>query len=131
MASYSLISPQIKAYVRLLRNRDKLPVRKVAELTGVSKSSVSRICRNKVKTSKPREAYMRRKGRPLKLSARHKRLILKEFLKARSEHGNITVGSLLTTLNFDLNVSERTVSRFLNQSGYKYYQARKKGLLSR
>jgi len=130
MLPYSFISPEIRAYVRFLRERDKLTVRKVADLTGISKSSVSRICSSPLRhITLPRETKVQM-GRPSKLSARQRRLILKEVRRARRTHGNFTVRTLMNVLKSDLqNVSVRTISRFLNQSGYKYRIARKKGLL--
>lgn len=132
MASYSLISPESKAYARLLRERENLSVRQVAKLTGISKSSVSRICSKRLLwgealPSTHGEGPVRKRGRPPKLSVRQKRAILKELRKTRSE-GQFSVRTLRTKCELHT-VSERTISRFLNKSGYKYYQARKKGLL--
>lgn len=86
MASYSLISPESKAYARLLRERENLSVRQVAKLTGISKSSVSRICSKRLLwgealPSTHGEGPVRKRGRPPKLSVRQKRAILKELRK--------------------------------------------------
>jgi len=132
MSSYAFISPERKAYARLLRERENLSVREVAELTGISKSSVSRICRTRLFRCKEKqisigEGQPKQRGRPPKLSARQKRIVLNELKKTRS-YGNFSIRNLRTKCELH-QVSERTISRFLNHSGYKFYQARKKGLL--
>ena len=129
MTKYKFISPEQKAYVQLLRDREKLSVRKIADIVEISKSSVWRILKGTgVKTDST--SLGRGKGRPEKLTARHKRLILRELLKLRKSHGNVTVQNIMSTVQLDRNiVSQRTVSRFLNKCGYRYLQARKKGLL--
>ncbi|PIK50953.1 hypothetical protein BSL78_12170 [Apostichopus japonicus] len=131
MASYSLISPESKAYARLLRERENLSVRQVAKLTGISKIRYQGFAVN-VYVGRGSTKYSWRgtgskEGRPPKLSVRQKRAILKELRKTRSE-GQFSVRTLRTKCELHT-VSERTISRFLNKSGYKYYQARKKGLL--
>ncbi|PIK53453.1 hypothetical protein BSL78_09639 [Apostichopus japonicus] len=131
MASYSLISPESKAYARLLRERENLSVRQVAKLTGISKIRYQGFAVNvywgRGSPSTHGEGPVRKRGRPPKLSVRQKRAILKELRKTRSE-GQFSVRTLRTKCELHT-VSERTISRFLNKSGYKYYQARKKGLL--
>ena len=123
MSSYAFISPERKAYARLLRERENLSVREVAELTGISKSSVSRICRTRLFRCKEKqisigEGQPKQRGRPPKLSARQKRIVLNELKKNRS-YGNFSIRNLRTKCELH-QVSERTISRFLNHSGYKF-----------
>lgn len=129
MSSYSFISPEDKAYARFLREREQLSFRKIAELTGVSKSSVARLCRRRSNCHRgtPEKGPACRKGRPTKLSVRQKRTLIKEFHKTRTS-GNFNVRTLRLSCGLR-HVSDTTVYRFLNRSGYRYYQARKKGLL--
>ena len=71
----------------------------------------------------------KRMGRPKKLSERDKRTILRQIRLLRCEDGNWTIKRLMEISNVT-HVSQRTVTRLLHQNGYKYLQARKKGLLS-
>ena len=128
MVKYKFISPEQKAYMKLLRKREKLSFRNIAEIVGIFKSSVGRIIKE---TNVPKlEGSIwsgRGKGRPQKLTVRQKRIILRELLKLRKSYGNITVPNIMSAAQLDrIVVSRRTVSRFLNKSGYRYLQARKR-----
>ena len=68
-------------------------------------------------------------GRPEKLSLRDKRALLREIKVLRRYDGNWTVKRLMEQVNVQ-HVSIRTVTRYLVANGYRYLQARKKGLVS-
>ena len=70
-------------------------------------------------------------GRPRKLTERDKRSILKTIPKLRSEVGSFTSKRVKLEAGIGEDISNRTVRRCLNESGYKYRQSRKKGLLSK
>ena len=130
-ADNQVISPETRAYVRYLRDRDRLNYRRIAQIVGISKSAVWRIC---VKPNNPREVHgtrLRSRGRPSKIGPRLRRIIIREMLRLRATRGNFTVRHIMTNLKLNsMGISARTVSRFLNKNGYRYRQARKKGLLS-
>ena len=127
MAPPVRITPEKKAYVRLLRLHQNMSIRRVASAAGISKSSVWRICNN---VSFRKGRTRNRAGRPEILTERQKRGILRRVEKLRGTYGNFTVGTIMRHESLDPRaVSRRTVSRFLNKSGFKYCQARKKGLM--
>ena len=108
-----------------------LSVRKVAELCGVSRSSVFRIAQEGGVNKCPLRPASR-KGRPRKLTERQKRLIIKSIVTLRTEEGNFSAARIMEQAGIDnFEVPVRTVTRFLNEKGYYYLQARKKGLLKR
>ena len=70
------------------------------------------------------------RGRPRKLNARQERKLRRSIQTLRQREGNFTIKRLMENSCISRNdVSESTISRFLNREGYYYLQARKKGLL--
>lgn len=133
-ADNQVILPETRAYVRYLRDREQLNFRRIGNIVGISKSAAWRICvkPNKPKNVNSRPTRLRPRGRPSKIGLRLQRRILREMLRLRATRGNFTVRHIMTNLKLDsMDISARTVSRFLNTNGYRYRQARKKGLLSR
>ena len=106
-------------------------MRKVAELCGVSRSSVFRIAQERGVIKGPLKPASR-KGRPTKLTEREKRLITGSIETLRTEEGNFSAARIMEQAGINNSeVSVRTVTRFLNEKRYYYLQARKKGLLKR
>ena len=106
-------------------------MRKVAHLCGASRSSVSRIALEDG-ANKRSLRWASRKGRPRKLTERQKRFITRSIITLRTEEGNFSAPRIMEQAGIDNSeVSVRTVTRFLNEKGYYYLQARKKGLLKR
>ena len=72
-----------------------------------------------------------RGGRPYKLGKRSVTKLLRALKKLKSSNRLNTVKSFVERhgLSFEM-ASRRTFSRYLNENGYHYLQARKKGLLS-
>ena len=71
------------------------------------------------------------KGRPRKLDARDKRLILQQIPILRNEYGSFTLKRVQVESGLTDKVSNRTVRRCLNGNGYGYRRSRKKGLLAK
>jgi len=70
------------------------------------------------------------RGRPSKLTAREKRNVKNEIPKLRQTEGSFT--SKRVQLRCGLgHVSNRTVRRAMNNSGFKYLRSRKKGILTK
>ena len=75
------------------------------------------------------KAPTKRSGRPPILSARDRGRFIRKFKSLQEENPNITVG--LVAMECELHqVSIRTLSRILNESGYKYVRPRRKGILT-
>ena len=120
-----------RARIYYLSHVRALSVRKVADLCGVSCSGVFRIAQ-KGGVNKRSLRPASRKGRPRKLTERQKRLITRGIVTLRTKEGNFSAARIMEHAGIDNSeVSVRTVSRFLNEKGYYYLQARKKGLLKR
>lgn len=122
------ISPEQKAYVRLLRE-EGVAYREIARRSRVALSSVHRIC------STPLRHLVRRNragGRPRSLSRRQERALLRNLNKLRMLEGNFSSRRLMEVSGLNnLHVSDRTIRRALNRHGYRYLQSRKKGLLTK
>jgi len=100
-ADNQVISPETRAYVRYLRDRDRLNYRRIAQIVGISKSAVWRIC---VKPNNPREVHgtrLRSRGRPSKIGPRLRRIIIREMLRLRATRGNFTVRHIMTNLKLN------------------------------
>ena len=71
------------------------------------------------------------RGRPQKLSERNERLLLRKINVLRRQEGSFTVKRLMLEAGIDaITVSCKTVRRLLHKHGYKYIQARWKGILT-
>ena len=79
--------------------------------------------------STSKKAAIQAGGRPQKVDKRDTRHILRQLKLLRSTEPNWTVKRLMEKSGIK-GVSVRTVNRLLNENGYQYVQARKKGLLS-
>ena len=68
-------------------------------------------------------------GKPPVLSARDKGYFLRNFKSTREQDPNINVGLVAMECEL-LQVSTRTLSRIVNQSGFKYVRPRRYGILT-
>ena len=98
-------------------------VRKIADLCGVSRSSVFTIAQEGgVKKRCLRPASSR--GHPRKLTERQKRLIIRSVVTLRTQEGSFCAARIMKQAGINNSeVSVRTVTRFLNEKGYYYLQA--------
>ena len=118
------VSDELRAYIKF---KKRTPVAELVRETGVSRPQIYRILKEPLQ--KVKKKVNKRMGRTKKLSERDKRTILRQIRLLRREDGNWTIKRLMESSNVT-HVSQRTVTRLLHQNGYKYLQARKKGLLS-
>ena len=113
------------------RNMKGFSTRKVAELCDVSRESVVRISRKNRDTQLLR--LSRRSdntARPLKVTSRQIRLLVRSLKSLRIEQGNFTAKRIMEEAGIcESEISVRSVKRYLNELGYFYLQARKKGLM--
>lgn len=127
------ISPETRAYVRFLRIDKQLRWREIAERCQISCRSAMRIVRSDLPGRKKRNvrSNLPKMGRPAKLDLRTRRKILRALTRLRTKEGTFSVKRLIQVAGLNhINVSTRTVQRCLNQNGYFYLQARKKGLMT-
>ncbi len=124
------ISPDIRAYAKLLISDRNKTLREVAKICNISPASVLRIKRDAFKNCLKKRNHNIRVGRPRKLNIRDERRLIRGIHKLRREHGNFSIRDLMKESGISEHVvSVRTVGRYLNNMGYRYLQARKKGLL--
>lgn len=69
-------------------------------------------------------------GRPRKITVRDERNILRSIYRLRNEQSSFTAKRIQEEANL-AHVHIRTIVRYLNKHGFKYRQARKKGLLTK
>ena len=125
------ISPKTRAYVRFLRIEGRETVREVAKICSMSPASVVRIIRKPVGGNGVAQSVPKL-GRPVELSLRQKRGLLRAMRILRGINADFTARDVMKECNIDESrVNVRTVQRFLNSKGYFYLQARKEGLLRR
>ena len=121
------IPAEKRAYVRYLRDKEHMKLEEIAQVCGISTSSVHRI------TSQKQPEVLKKKcasrGRKRKLSLRQERLILRSISVLREREGSFTSKRLMQYSRIR-GISDRTIRRLLNRNGYHYLQARKKGLMS-
>ena len=124
------ISPEKRALVIFL-GRGGFSFPKIAEKCKISTSSAERICKESVNEKRAKRLTCRKRGHPRKISSRVERMLKRNILKMRSRGIAITVKKLVeySGLNFQT-ASERTYLRCLNNMGFWFLQARKKGLLN-
>lgn len=125
------ISDQDLAYLRYAIEDKHLSPKYIMSKLKISKSSYFRL-RNEFQKGKSRTSSGKNKGgRPRKVDARTERALIRELAKLRRQEGQFTSKRLMEATNIDRqNISDRTVRRVLNRHGYKYLQARKKGILT-
>jgi len=132
MYNKSRLSPEEKAYILFLRRQSKLSFRKIAAMCRCSPSTVHKIVRTPIATyrqSIPNRTVLQ--GRPRKIDERKGRLLIRALYKLRKTDGNFTVKRIMTEAGISqADLCERTVSRFLNNRGFHFLVARKKGLIT-
>ncbi len=124
MVNSERITPYVRAYIKL----SKESVLELSRKLGVSRAHIYRIKKQPITSSKPKEKIVHH--RPEKLDFRSKRSLLRHLKQLRYEEPNWTIKRLMEVSGVH-HVSTRTINRFLNRNGYRYLQARRKGLMSK
>ncbi len=128
------LSPVQIASAIYWRQRDKASFRTIAKKCNMSKSSAHRVWSSRELHLKPKRERLswsgKKVGRKPKLGQREKRLLMRTVHRLRGENVNFNIPSLIEAAGLQGAVKRRTVSRYLNSSGYRFLQARKKGLLN-
>jgi transposase len=129
MVCNNKISSEQKALAMYLRMESRASYRKIARKCLISKSSAERIC--KIGLNSEAKSKRAKTGRPNKIDARTSRILVRSLKKCRKHNVNFDVKSLVKESGLSLQLaSRRTFSRHLNLLGYRFLQARKKGLLT-
>ena len=120
-----IITAKQRAYALYLRRESNASFQVIADKCGISKSSARRICGHQLLYAK--KEIQSRKGRPRKVTERHRRILFRTLNRMRAVNVNFTVKQLVKESGFTIQLAcERTFSRYLNQNGYYFLRARKK-----
>ena len=129
MVFSKIITAKQRAYALYLRRESNASFQVIADKCGISKSSARRICGHQLLYAK--KEIQPRKGRPRKVTERHRRILFRTLNRMRAVNVNFTVKQLVKESGFTTQLAcERTFSRYLNENGYYFLQARKKGMLN-
>lgn len=125
------ITASKRALAWYLNKYHKLSYRRIAHDCGISKSCVQRICSDELPGSATESRSCKKTGRPRHVSQRDLRTLIRTMKRLRKNNVHMTVKGLVeeSGLSFQ-SASRRTYSRCLNQLGYSYFSARRKGILS-
>ena len=123
------VSVEHSAQMAALKEVGK-PMRDIQKLFPMySKATIYRHANKKLGQPSRIDRRKFNKGRPVKLTERDRRSILRAIPQLRESDGSFSSKRVATHTNL-LNVSNRTIRRCMNKAGYGYYQSRKKGLMS-
>ena len=133
MVFHGVIGAEIRAYFRFIMENHGVKKQDIVRKYNISRASLYRILSNENLGLK-RNLHgqdIQRKGRPRKLSERDERSLLRQIDVLRRQEGSFTVKRLMLEAGIDATtVSCKTVRRLLHRHGYKYIQARRKGILT-
>ena len=122
------VSKEISTYLKFLHKEQGVSVRQLARrypqfgLTTIWRHATGEIPIHP-------QAPPRRTGRPPQIMPRDERNIIRKFLIAREDNGNVTSKRVALDAGMS-HMSNRSVRRVLNKHGYAHRQARRKGLLT-
>ena len=132
MVFHGVIGAEIRVYFRFIMEK-MASKSKTVKKYNISRASLCRIQNNENWCLKRnvRGEDIQRRGRPRKLSELDERLLLRKIDVLRRQEGSLTVKRLMLETGIDATtVSCKTVRRLLHRHGYKYIQARRKGILT-
>lgn len=126
------IDAERRAYFRFLMEIQGAKRREIVRKYNISHASLYRILDGAKSTSERNVCGKRipSMGRPRKLTPRDERLLLRKIDVLRRQEGSFTIKDLCEAGISPRTVSCKTVRRLLHRHGYKYVQARKKGVLT-
>jgi len=124
------ISAEQQAKVWFLKENTTFSLRQIAQKCEIAKSSVARICDTSRKRGLQTNIPSRKMGRPRKISDRDGRAVIRALESLRARGVNVTVKNVVKESGCSFQVTHRRkFSRFLNEKGYGYFVATRKGVL--
>ena len=133
MVFHGLIGAEIRAYLRFIMENNGAKKQDMVKKYNISRAWLYRILNdgNSCLKRNVRGADIQRSGRPRKLSERDEESLLRQIDVLRRQGGSFTVKRLMLEAGIDARtISCKTVRRLLHRHGYKYIQARRKGILT-
>ena len=123
------ISQETRALVKFLSIEKMYSIRKIAKKVKISKSTKGRYLRSDERFDKTKKKST---GRPKKLSVRARRLLRRSVIQLREINVNFTLKELIRFSGLEYsNTSYSTFYREIKGAGFKFLNARKKGVLNR
>ena len=126
-ASVERVTPQQSAAMNILHKVNKLSIRQIHEK--FSNFSLFTVFRHATRTSDNLREKKKRSGRPRIVTDRDERKLIRALKRLRKTDGSLTSKKIQVEAGL-IHLSNRTVRAILNKHGFKYLQARRKGLLS-
>lgn len=133
MVFHGVIGVEIRAYLRFIMEKNGAKKQDMVKKYNISRASLYRILNdgNSCLKRNVRGADIQRSGCPRKLSESDVRSLLRQIDVLRRQEGSFIVKRLMLEAGIDARtVSCKTVRRLLHRHGYKYIQARRKGILT-
>ena len=119
------ISAEQRAKVWFLKENTGLSLREIAQKCEISKSSVAQICGRTSNQCSQVDKVSRKSSQPRKISERDGRALIR-----RLRGQDVTVKTVVKEGGCSFRQAHcRTFSHFLNEKGYVYLTARRKGIL--
>ena len=130
---HNISADTIRSYVYHLYKHANRSLRYIAKECCISPSSVVRIVKAGIHSHKINSKKSTKKSvRPMKLSARQQRVILRTLPKLREQNPSFSIRELMLESGIKCNtISGRTVIRFLHKHKYFLLQTRNKGLMTK
>ena len=123
------VTPRLSAYLYIMHVDQGVSVLKLSRLhPHYSLATIHRHATKKIVSEQKRQCI--KTGRPKKINPREQRNLIRQLYLCREQEGNFTSARLQYNCNL-MHVSNNTVRRTLHQSGFKYLQSSKKGLMSK
>ena len=118
------IDAKTKALVKYLKEETLLTVKEISKRCKVSRATVYHCFKSSEMSENRKPA-----GRPRKITSRDERAIERNIHRLRRRQGNFSCQTLRAECGLQ-DVSLVTFIRTLKRMGYKYREARRKGILS-
>lgn len=132
MVNYKKIPLQVSVHLKYLYHDKGLRGKDLLRAYPMySRASVYRHAASAIENDVEEDKRKQNKGRPVKLSERDRRAILRQITILRETVGNFTVKRLRTDAGIATHISDETVRRVLRKQGIRYLHSRKKGLLTK
>ena len=129
---YQKMPLEVSLVLRYLHQKHGEPLKKLIEMyPQFKRSTIHRHMRkplNETTTVTKENPNARSRGRPRKNSDRDKRHLLNALRTLRENNGNFNATDIQNEAGLH-HLSKRTVTRMLNNMGYRFKQCRKKGIL--
>ena len=129
---YEKVTMRHSCEISILYQQTKMPMKSIVKLfPQYSQATIYRHAKKKVGDTSKKSGSGKKKGRPSKLNNGEKERIVRSIDVLRETDGSFTSPRVAVKAGVETKVSNRTVRRVLNKSGFGYYSTRRKGMLTK